>query len=250
MAAAYLDLTKQDRAGGAQPSPAQNRAGGAQPSKMPAKIPHDPITQAPVHITYRLLGSIPKSIEEQLKLRRDKALSEMEAEIMRLPEAHRVQERHRRKFLIEGKYELKLEDALHQAAVDNPMFLAKEGVSEIIINSWLFLRASGLYIYAICVMSNHVHLIVRAADGVEEVPIGSIIGRHKSFTAHKINDLLVRGEQSVWNRIYFDRRIRTGKFNTVMWYVLNNPVKAGLVKHWSDWAGTYLNPDFDELFRN
>jgi len=35
-----------------------------------------------------------------------------------------------------------------------------------------------------------------------------------------------------------------------MWYVLNNPVKAGLVKNWKDWPATYLNPDFDLLFRN
>ncbi|TXF86012.1 hypothetical protein FUA23_19950 [Neolewinella aurantiaca] len=216
---------------------------------MPAKIPHDPIRQDPIHITYRLLGSIPKSVKAQLKLRRDKALSEMEAEIMGLPEEHRIQERHKQKFLIEGKYELELEEAIHQAAITNPMFLADKGIAEIIIDSWLFFRKSGLYIYAICVMSNHVHLIVRATEGVEEIPIGPIIGRHKSFTAHKVNEQLKRGEQGVWNRTYFDRRIRTGKFTTVMWYVLNNPVKAGLVSHWRDWPGTYLNPDFEELFR-
>lgn len=168
---------------------------------------------------------------------------------MRLPEEHRSQARHKRKFLIEGKCELELDDAIHQAAIDNPMFLARDGIADIIIKSWMFLRESGVYVYAICVMSNHVHLVVRAADEVEEVPIGSLIGRHKSFTAHKINDLLQRGEQGVWDRIYYDRRIRTGKFNAVIWYVLNNPVKAGLVSDWRDWPGTYLNPDFDELFR-
>lgn len=166
---------------------------------------------------------------------------------MRLPEEHRTQARHRQKFLIEAKYELELEDAIHQAAKDNPMFLAKKDVAQVIINSWLFLKEAGIYIYAICVMSNHVHLILRAKD--EEVPVGPLMGRHKSFTAHKINDLLERGEQGGWNRTYFDRRIRTGKFNAVMWYVLNNPVKAGLVSDWRDWPGTYLNPDFDELFR-
>ncbi|MFT5015704.1 MAG: putative transposase [Limisphaerales bacterium] len=217
---------------------------------MPGKIPHDPITQRLVHITYRLLGSIPKAVEEQLKLRRDKALSEMEVEIMSLPKEHRAQARHQRKFLISGKYELALDDAIHQAVIDNPMFLAQEGVAEIIINSWFFLQESGIYIYAICVMSNHVHLVVRALDEAVEVPIGQLIGRHKSFTAHKINGLFKREEQGVWNRTYFDRRVRTGRFSAVIWYVLNNPVKAGLVDDWRDWPGTYLNADFDELFQN
>lgn len=27
-------------------------------------------------------------------------------------------------------------------------------------------------------------------------------------------------------------------------YILNNPVKAGLVKEWTDWKFTYINPEF------
>jgi REP element-mobilizing transposase RayT len=218
---------------------------------MPAKIPHDQITQNPVHITYRLLGSIPKSVTETLKLRRDKALSVLEADVMNLPEAHRNQVRHQQKFLIEGKYELALEDALHKATISSPLFLAKKGVLEIVIESWLFLQEElSIYIYAICVMSNHVHLIVRAPDHLDEVSPGSLMSRHKAHTSKKIKNHLALAKEGIWDRTYFDRRIRTGKFNTVMWYVLNNPVKSGLVKDWRDWKGTYLNPDFDSLFRD
>ena len=217
---------------------------------MPAKIPHDHITQDPIHITYRLLGSIPKSVVSTLKFRRDNALSFLEEEVMRLPKEHREQTRLKRKFLIEGKYEIALDDALHQLSVKGPMFLSEPGISQIIIDSWLFLQEEqSVYIYAICVMGNHVHVILRAPDDKDQVSPGRLIGRHKAHTAKRIKHQLQGIEGGVWERIYFDRRIRSGKFDKVMWYVLNNPVKSGLVTNWQDWKGTYLNPDFDALFR-
>jgi hypothetical protein len=35
----------------------------------------------------------------------------------------------------------------------------------------------------------------------------------------------------------------------VMWYVLHNPVAAGLVDSWMDWRFTYVYPEYLELFR-
>lgn len=218
---------------------------------MPAKIPHDPLTQKPVHITYRLLGSVPKQIEEQLKLRRDKALSLLEEEIMMLPEVHRSQERYKRKFVIEGKYEMALDDALHSAALGSPMYLNSTNLAKIIIDSWLFLQRNKLvFVYAVCVMGNHVHVVVRAPNNEEEVNIGHVMARHKGFTSLEINKQLDRTGQGLWEKVYFDRRIRNGKFNSVMWYVLNNPVKSGQVKDWRDWPSTYLNPEYDLLFKS
>ena len=34
----------------------------------------------------------------------------------------------------------------------------------------------------------------------------------------------------------------------VMWYVVNNPVKAGLVNRWSDWPYTWVHPEYVRLF--
>jgi len=218
---------------------------------MPAKIPQDKISQNPVHITYRLLGSIPKSVVDSLKFRRDQALSVLEEDVMRLPESHREQVRHQRKFIITGEYEIALDNALHQLSTKGPMFLSQRNIAQIIISSWLFLQEEGsIYVYAICVMSNHVHLIVRASDSNNEVLPGPLMSRHKAYTAKQIKKELQGIEGGVWELVYFDRRVRSGKFSKVMWYVLNNPVKSGLVKNWQNWDGTYLNPDFDALFRD
>ncbi|MBC6994155.1 transposase [Neolewinella lacunae] len=106
-----------------------------------------------------------------------------------------------------------------------------------------------IYLYVVCVMGNHVHAIVRAPEGVEKVNIGKLMNRHKTHTAQVCNKLLGKTGAPFWDHFYFDRTIRKNKFERAMWYVLNNPVEAGLVRDWRDWGGTYLNPDFDSLFR-
>jgi len=41
----------------------------------------------------------------------------------------------------------------------------------------------------------------------------------------------------------FDHVIRAGKFDATVRYVLNNPVKAGLVKDWRDWRWNYCRKE-------
>jgi REP element-mobilizing transposase RayT len=117
------------------------------------------------------------------------------------------------------------------------------------LDSWLFLQNKGLVVViAICVMGNHVHVILRTPDDTEPVMPGALMQRHKSHTARECNKLLKTINAPFWDSNYHDRVIRKGKFITAVWYVLNNPVKAGLVENWGDWPGTYLNPDYAGLF--
>jgi hypothetical protein len=62
----------------------------------------------------------------------------------------------------------------------------------------------------------------------------------KSYTAHKANSLLSR-EGEFWQHESYDRSIRDQEeWERVIAYVLNNPVKAGLVTDWQDWPFTYI----------
>ena len=45
-----------------------------------------------------------------------------------------------------------------------------------------------------------------------------------------------------------DRVIRNDRFRSTVLYVLNNPVKAGLVSDWSDWQWNYLRESLSEEF--
>ena len=216
---------------------------------MPAKLPHDTLRQFPIHLTYRLLGSIPQNIIDQLVFRRDRRLSDLESEMIKANQAGISGSYKTKKFQIHAAFELAIEEALHQLEMTGPKTLSNRQVARVILESWKNMQRRGLvYVYAICVMSNHVHVVLRAPDNQEEVDLGNIVGNHKKYTSRMVNRLLDKTGQGLWERSYFDRRVREGKFNTVMWYVLNNPVKVGLVNDWRDWPGTYLNPDFHELF--
>ncbi|MBB4080828.1 REP element-mobilizing transposase RayT [Lewinella aquimaris] len=199
------------------------------------KLPHRPFRHIPMHVVYRLKGSLPVNVIERLRQERsrlyanrgnDKAGSEIAQE----------------------EFEVLLDNALHTES-NGPYHLSDPAIATAVLDSWHFIAERlGLFIYAICVMSNHVHVIARSASG-EDIDAGLIMGRHKSFTGKLCNRIMGQPSGPFWEVSYFDRDIRAGTFDTVMWYVLNNPVKCNLVAHWEDWPWTYLNPEFDALYR-
>ena len=82
------------------------------------------------------------------------------------------------------------------------------------------------------IMPNHTHFLLQPAEGIE---LSNILRDHKSFTAHKCNQLLGR-TGSFWQLDYYDRFIRDAEhYRSVVRYIENNPVKARLCKQASDW---------------
>jgi REP element-mobilizing transposase RayT len=211
---------------------------------------HFPIDQKPVHFTYRLYGSIPKGYDEKLKLRMDSALDIAKAEALKYSPGLGDQFLNKRVFEINARYELGMDKYLHKNS-NGPYYLSKSYVASEILQSYQYLHDNQeLFVYTVCVMSNHVHALVRAPDGVEKVDSGLFMSRHKSYTARMCNKLLGRTGKPFWEDDYFDRTVRKGKFDRVIMYVLNNPVKAGLVKHWREWPHSWLNPEFELLYIN
>ena len=214
-----------------------------------AKVPHQNIDLEPVHITYRLAGSLPVVVLKEIKNKHQRSKEDLELKSKQNPLFLRSGMHAKALFQLNARYELEIDEALHKIK-SGPFHLMQPALAREIINSWKFLQEqTAVYVYAICVMGNHVHALVRSPTDKEEIDIGALMNRHKAHTARTCNKILGLTGTQFWEHFYFDRTVRTGKFTRVMWYVLNNPVEAGLVKHWEDWGGTYLNPDFDALFR-
>ncbi len=97
---------------------------------------------------------------------------------------------------------------------------------------------------ACTVMPNHVHVVV----GVGMLPLGSIVRMWKGTTARRINQHLGRFGP-LWGREYYDRFIRDEPHGiAAIRYVVNNPVRAGLVAQWRDWAGTWVASRWMKIF--
>ena len=100
-------------------------------------------------------------------------------------------------------------------------------------------------LHACSVMSNHAHvhfdLSPQFEDGEDDVewPVDRLVGRLKGGSSFAANAVLGRRGQ-LWMRGYHDRYVRSQKhFVWVKSYILQNPVKAGLVTDWRDHAGTW-----------
>ena len=84
-------------------------------------------------------------------------------------------------------------------------------------------------------MGNHVHVLLEAAAGRADEPVGNVVARHKRFTDRRIKQLRPDLSDEVWEVGYFDRYVRPGKLPVVFDYVVDNPRKAGLISDGRDW---------------
>lgn len=79
--------------------------------------------------------------------------------------------------------------------------------------------------------------LLRTSD--EYYSLASIMGSLKGYTAREANALLGRKGQ-FWQHESYDRAVRDEEeCMRIIAYVIENPVKAGLVKEASEWRWTY-----------
>ena len=91
-------------------------------------------------------------------------------------------------------------------------------------------------------MPDHVHLVLTPLyDGNAFFSVAGIMQGIKSASTHKINRLLNRGGQ-VWQRESFDQLRRQESVQAKVEYIVQNPVRAGLVKTAMDYPWLWV-PD-------
>ena len=77
-------------------------------------------------------------------------------------------------------------------------------------------------------------------------PVTDVLRLLKGSTARKCNLELGRSGE-FWTHESYDHFIRDEReFANVIAYILNNPVKAGLVAEWTDWKFSYVHPELGE----
>ena len=212
-------------------------------------LQHFDIDRDVFHVNYRLAGSIPREVVRKVAQDRQSAIEALDREVAALRSDMASEVYGLERYRIEARFELALDGYLDKSP-NGPYHLRDGRLSEVVIKSWCHLHEKGaVYVYAVCVMSNHVHVLLGPAANEGVIRTSSVMRSHKSFTARRCNALLGRTGQAFWSDSYFDRTVRRGKFLKVMWYVLNNPVKAGLCPTWAAWPGTWVNPEFVDLFQ-
>lgn len=196
-------------------------------------LPHIQPPGATLFITFRLAGTIPTQALQNL-------IAEAEATKAALSQVADANERNQRTDVEQrrlfGKW-----DAILDTARDGPFWLRDPRVAELVCESMRHRDGRAYDLDAFCVMPNHVHLICTPRPKAEGsyFSMSSIMHSLKSYTAHKANRLLER-EGGFWQRESYDHVVRDeDEWRRVVTYVLQNPVKAGLVEQWQEWKWTY-----------
>lgn len=228
------------------------------------KRPHFQPLEGTLFVTFRLADSIPKSIVRYYKAKRD-WLKDQLRRVERLG-AEQPSADHARWLAkmeeLNREWFVKCEDILHRNTI-GPTWMHDERVADKIAENLHRLDGHEFRLDAFSVMSNHVHTVFRPQvtdeiiaeilrspnDCLDHIPaLSKIMHTVKGRSARECN-LILHRTGSFWEHESFDHVIRPGRFHKTLRYVLNNPVKIGLVRSWQDYRWNYCRKEWIEKFR-
>jgi REP element-mobilizing transposase RayT len=181
-------------------------------------LPHWHPPGRSIFLTWRLEGSLPENVLNQLRIIRQQLLKRKSVASGGWTSDRRI---------LEYKKLFAKVDAILDKAETGPLWLKEVSIADL-IQETLLQRYAHLYLlWAYVVMANHLHVFLKPKG---ENTIGSISKHIKGFTAREANRILNRTGQTFWQQESFDHWSRDrSEFLRIVRYIENNPVKAGLV---------------------
>jgi REP element-mobilizing transposase RayT len=184
-------------------------------------LPHYQSPGATLFVTFRLYGSLPTNIIETLQAesqRNERLLNALSPEERR----HRAHDEQMRMF---GRWEAALD-----AAKESPRWLADERVARMVVESIRWRDGKVYELLAFCIMPNHVHMVFSTDN-----PLPVVMQSLKGYTSRQANQILNR-KGKFWQDESYDHVVRNEEeLERILKYVVNNPVKAGLVYAPEQW---------------
>ncbi len=203
------------------------------------RLPHWYVPGASFFVTFRLAGSLPRSVLESLAHRKELLLRQRRPAGMNVSDfrtqIHKV---------LFAEYDRLLDQ--HSEVC----WLKEPEIAITVRQSLYHFNSQRYHLMAYCIMPNHVHVLFApiVADDYDipsdaEVigerpdrlsPLSSILHGWKSFTAHEANKIL-RRSGAFWQRESYDHWVRSDdELERVVEYVAANPVKASLADRPTD----------------
>lgn len=209
-------------------------------------LPHWQPTGVVFFITFRLKGSLPYEAIKALREEREREKIEAEKS---------AQDQSRKQNYLDERNYFGRWDTLLDKAEFGPCWLSQPEVAKIVKEALMYRDEKVFDLYAFCIMSNHVHLVIKPcrserysnlqmqsnqSDHQPDIlPLHKIMQSLKRHTARQANIVLGR-DGAFWQDESYDHVVRDNdEFICIVHYVLENPVKAGLVSKWEDWRWSY-----------
>ena len=220
-------------------------------------LPHIQPPGATFFVTFHLAGSLPRSVLQQWKAEKLRLLN-LESNADRATDEHKTFEEKEKSDEWKRQWFRKIEKTLDDAQ-SGPVWLKDDQIAKVVADSMHYLDGKVYRLDAYCIMANHVHAVftplpiqpssvVRTFSLDPKNPqtkslcyntLSSIMQSLKGYTARRANQLLGRSG-AFWQHESYDHCVRNpNELKRIVTYVLNNPVKAGLVDQWEKWPWNY-----------
>jgi len=196
------------------------------------KLPHYQPKHATYFITFRLAETLPGEAVERLCGEREMKLGLVGQDNILSYKIHK-------QFF--AKYDQLLNKGTH-----GPTWLKNDSIAKIVADTIHYWDGKRYTLLCYCIMPNHVHLVIENPVGQLDklsYTLSPILHSIKRYTAREANKILQRSG-AFWQHESYDHVVRDGKeLERVIWYVLNNPVKAGLATDWQKWKWSFVRHD-------
>ena len=238
------------------------------------RLPHYQPPNETFHVTFRLAGSLPNETVERLK--REHAEAEKRIKSIQNPD-----DRRKARGDWGAEYFRKYDEFLDRAS-SGPSWLGEDSIAAKVGETIQSQDGKTFDLLTYCLMPNHVHLLAtfhqfsaniaagdveRSSDRLEQTKpepsesgqrtevrfttgqylLAGALKKLKGVSAYECNKLLHR-RGAFWHHESYDHMIRNdAELERTIWYILANPVNAGLCRHWRDWKWTYLREGVIEL---
>jgi REP element-mobilizing transposase RayT len=117
-------------------------------------------------------------------------------------------------------------DRLLDTSRFGPVHLQRPEIARMVRDSILHCAMVDYDLHAWVIMPNHVHMLITP---LTEVP--SFLRRLKGYSARRANKLLNQTGQAFWQDESYDHLVKSAQeFRNIERYIVNNPVKAGLIE--------------------
>jgi len=200
-------------------------------------LPHVFNSEKPVFISYRLKFTLPQQVLDEFEKRKKQWLQDKDTTSSQVYQVTPA----RQDGLRFAWY-----DELLAKSAEVPKFLHRKDITEVIASSFQHFDGIRYRLLAYCIMPNHVHVLIiplRDSEG-NDFQVARITYGWKRYTANQINKLIGR-KGSLWQKESYDHLVRNEKeLMNILNYIIQNPVKAGLVSSWQNWPGTWVSEDF------
>ena len=217
-------------------------------------LPHIQPPGATLFVTFHLARSLPRAVLQQwkaekyqLEAQRSRLLKSQDVAHIEAPEGITFEQKQKYREW-KRQWFRKFEQTLDNAQ-SGPLWLKDERIAKEVAESLHYRDGKVYRLDAYCIMANHVHVVFAPlpiqpsgeaqTNSLRYNTLASIMQSLKGYTARKTNRLLGRSG-AFWHHESYDHSVRsTSEWQRIVTYVLNNPVKAGLIKDWQEWRWSY-----------